>query len=262
MTEGFIKLPRSLEKNLYWVDARPTHIRIFLAILSHSTFEKKEYNIQGNIITLEPLQLCATIRQILDWSGKWVSKNDVEGAIKYFKKVKFLRQEIRHGKTILTICNKEICEEFEKTSQTTSQTEVRHKVERREYKYKDSSKDSSLYFAESNKSDSQKEKIFFDFENKDWSGIQDSDLYRWKETYPAISISIELNKMREWCLSETNARSKKLWRKFINGWLNRANEKAVNFAAAKSSFKSNNQVDRRTKNPDGSPVSSPYDGAF
>lgn len=132
MQDGFIKLPRSLDENPHWVDARPNHIRIFMTIVFRAAFKKMTHNIQGVLIEIQPLQLCATIRQILDWSGKWVSKNDVEGAIRYFTKVNFLRQEVRHGKTIITICNKEICEEFSKASQTTTQTEVRQKSDIKE----------------------------------------------------------------------------------------------------------------------------------
>lgn len=129
---GFISITKELTHKPDWFDARPHHQTVFMAILFRCAFKEIDHNIQGNVIKILPGQLCASFRQIQDWSGKWISKNDVEGAIKYFKRVNFLRQEIRHGKMILTICDSDIYNTLIKSSQTTSQKQVRHKSDIKE----------------------------------------------------------------------------------------------------------------------------------
>ena len=106
--------------------------------------------------------------------------------------------------------------------------------------------------------------IYFSFQDRKFTHIQEQDLSAWKEAYPSIDIQLELKKMVEWCLSnEKKASSKQLWRKFITNWLSNANEKAINKQAFQNSnAKAYNLPDRRTKNIDGTPVSSPYDGMF
>jgi hypothetical protein len=265
MTEGFIKLPRKLLQDPLWKSLSLEYRHIFLILLENMTFQAKKMNDHGQIINLKIGQILLTQRQLVELCDEaTIDRSKIRRALDLFSKLDFSTHITTHTKTLITITHPAVCDllnishdpSFDPTS--TQDRPLNKEIK----KDKNIDKSNDLSFAESNKSDSKKYKIIFDFENQNWSGIQDLDLSRWKEIYPAISIEIELKKMREWVLSDSSAKSKKTWRKFINGWLNRANEKAINFAAAKATFKTNNQVDRRTKNPDGSPVSSPYDGAF
>ena len=67
--------------------------------------------------------------------------------------------------------------------------------------------------------------IGFDFEKWDFVGITENDKNSWTDAYPAISVDLQIKKAREWVKSHPENR-KKLWRKFLNGWLMRAQEKA------------------------------------
>lgn len=128
--QGFVCLAKELGENSDWYDARPAHQTVFMTILLRCAFKEMNHNIQGNSIRIFPGQLCTTIRKLTEWCGKWISKNDVEGSIKYFSKVNFLRQEVRHGKTLITITQPDICKYFKKSNQTTSQTQVRQESDR------------------------------------------------------------------------------------------------------------------------------------
>ena len=76
--------------------------------------------------------------------------------------------------------------------------------------------------------------ISFSFDKQEFENITEQDMKNWKELYPEVDISRELKEMIQWNLSNpTKAKSKKLWRKFILGWLQRSNEKLVNQAAYK-----------------------------
>lgn len=85
--------------------------------------------------------------------------------------------------------------------------------------------------------------ISFSFEKKLFIDIEESDVAKWSTLYPAIDVKREISLMEEWCLANPQkTKSKKLWRKFIIGWLERQNELQINKQAKKdSTYVTNNQ---------------------
>lgn len=74
--------------------------------------------------------------------------------------------------------------------------------------------------------------IAFSFDKRCFENINPKDLEDWKELYPNVDVPRELKEMTQWILANpSKARSKKLWRKFIVGWLQRQNEKSMNRTA-------------------------------
>jgi len=55
--------------------------------------------------------------------------------------------------------------------------------------------------------------------------IKSSDGDLWLEAYPRCDLGRELTKMEQWLLANPAKSRKKLWRKFITGWLSRAEKK-------------------------------------
>ena len=56
--------------------------------------------------------------------------------------------------------------------------------------------------------------------------VQTEDILRWQKTYKDIDVYLELDKMESWCIDYPQKRKTRSGvKKFINGWLNRANEK-------------------------------------
>ena len=56
--------------------------------------------------------------------------------------------------------------------------------------------------------------------------VQNEDILRWQKTYKDIDVYLELDKMESWCIDYPRKRKTRSGvKKFINGWLNRANEK-------------------------------------
>ena len=79
--------------------------------------------------------------------------------------------------------------------------------------------------------------ISYCFENRKFMGIIDRDISHWKELYPGCEVLVELKKMEEWAISNTNkSKTKKKWRTFINRWLEKSNEQALNKEASKASY--------------------------
>lgn len=103
--------------------------------------------------------------------------------------------------------------------------------------------------------------LFFDFEKGQYMGITDIDLAQWKEIYPHIEIHSEIIKSINWLKSNPSKSKKSLWRKFLTGWLQRANDSVENKKAFRFASGGNAQ-DRRTKNKDGTPIASRAEELF
>lgn len=130
--EGFVKLPRSLINDSKWKGLREKYKKVFLTILCHCSYQQRKFSILHNLVTIYPGQLCISIRGLVDlcndgirFKEDLVDKNIVERAVSLFTTLDFVRQEVRHGKTIITITFPEIYEHFQNISETASETKVR-----------------------------------------------------------------------------------------------------------------------------------------
>ncbi len=101
-----------------------------------------------------------------------------------------------------------------------------------------------------------KDSLSFDFEKGEYLGITEKDLVDWKVIYPHIDLKVEIAKSVSWLKSNPSKSNKSLWRKFITGWLQRANDSIENKKAYKAA--SATQADRRTKDANGAPVDAPH----
>lgn len=119
--------------------------------------------------------------------------------------------------------------------------------------------------AKTRSSHSAKNDFYFSHESKKFENISESDLDSFKQAYPEVNVAQEVSRAEQWLLSNPSKSNKKLWRKFLTGWLSRANDKAENRKAYQSqNGRPNNRfgVDRRTRDRYGNPVSSPIDNLF
>lgn len=99
--------------------------------------------------------------------------------------------------------------------------------------------------------------IKFSFDTFTFENISEQDMQSWQALYTSIEVKRELMEMIEWIKSNpSKAKAKKLWRKFILGWLQRSNEKSSNRSAYQSSRQKADisrhqglQNDHRPRNP-------------
>lgn len=63
-----------------------------------------------------------------------------------------------------------------------------------------------------------------DFEKRWWIGIKHADCEVWGNCYPAVDVDTELMRALEWLIANPT-KLKKNYRKFILGWLSRAQER-------------------------------------
>lgn len=106
-----------------------------------------------------------------------------------------------------------------------------------------------------------KDPLSFDFDKWEFVGINETDAAEWRVAYPYIDLHSETIKAKNWLKSNPSKSNKTLWRKFLTGWYARANDTIENKKAFRSAS-SSSQGDRRTKDINGNPVQSQYDGKF
>ena len=105
------------------------------------------------------------------------------------------------------------------------------------------------------------ENLFFNSETLAFEGISLEDRKDWSVLYPNVDLDLELKKATEWLKSNPSKSNKKLWRKFLTGWFARTNDHLENKKAFKDTFKQSS-TDRRTKNMDGTPITSKAENLF
>jgi len=106
-----------------------------------------------------------------------------------------------------------------------------------------------------------KDLLIFNFEKWEFEGITEQDLADWKLMYPHIDIKVETLKASQWLKNNPSKSNKKQWRKYLTGWYGRSNDSIENKKAYRSATGTATQ-DRRTKNKDGTPISSRAEDLF
>lgn len=127
--EGFVKLPRSLWNDPQWKSCRAKYKLVFMTLLFNASYTQKTFNISNNLVSIGPGQFCMSMRNLIDLCNEGikfkedkVDKNIIERSVSLFIKIGFVRQEVRHGKSVFTITYPELYEHFQKQSETDSET--------------------------------------------------------------------------------------------------------------------------------------------
>ena len=103
-------------------------------------------------------------------------------------------------------------------------------------------------------------KLAFCFTSNSFVGITEQDRADWRLAYPSVKLDAELAAMRQWLLGNPAKSHKTLWRKFIIGWLQKAQARAVQTEAYASQAKKGKS--RETFDAQGNSHLKPYEGLF
>jgi hypothetical protein len=188
------------------------------------------------LIDLKPGQLCCSLRQIAEWAQ--LTKNDVERGIDRFSKVKILRQEVIHRKSIITITHKETYDLIINYSETINETKVRQERDKSETQKDNVDKEDKVISIDEAKASSCSESpkkrrskpaddISFDSENKEYIGITKQDLDLWADAFPGVDFAVEMKKSITWILANKKKGNKTNWRKFLNNWFTKAADRSL-----------------------------------
>jgi hypothetical protein len=118
---GFIKIPRSLLRDPLWIDLPSSYKEVFFVILENVYYKPTRFDDHGHLIDLMPGQICISERELLKRCGKFVTRIEVQRAIKRLSCVGYLSQEVRHKKSILTITYSEFYESIKNENAPTSE---------------------------------------------------------------------------------------------------------------------------------------------
>lgn len=233
---GFIKLPRSLLEDPLWKSLPYTYRHVYLTILANVVFKPTIQDDFGVLISLSPGQFLTTERELVRLCDEPdIDKSLVHRALEKFKKLNFSNQTSNHKKTIITISRADILELIEPNFEPNSnQTRTKLEPQKKNDKNDKNDKNNKDIAQTTSSLRNESPDIFFSFSSKNFENISLEDIKSWQEIYPAINAELEIRRMVEWCLSNpTKAKSKKQWRKFITGWMQRNNEEIINKSAYK-----------------------------
>lgn len=290
--DNFVIISRLLRSDEYWLNARPTYQSIFFAILLRMAFYETEQDNGGKKVKVKPFQLYASLNQLAEWTNKWITKDDVEGALKYFSRCNFLLHEVLHRKSLITITQSDICEQILRKSPLKTPPSLLH----------DSSMTPPQNKNEKNEKNEKEEQVLhqsasllgekvvgLDFVN---SEIEQISLKQVAKKPSAKNKKSEVEKISfkdqvflsqeeyeklihfhgeidtEWMLEKLNNYKKANNKKYVSDyaaiqyWVKEALEKSK--CSSGFSTQSHSQIgdSRRTKDIEGKPVESPFKGRF
>lgn len=149
MTSGYIRIPRSLLTDPLWETLSLKHQMIFMKILELACYKPRKFDDHGHIIDLEIGQICISERELKSKCHPQISRIDIQRSYVKLILVGFLRQEVSHKKSVLTITHKDTYDLIKKASEprnepNLSQTRAKLEPETNKGKKVKKEKDTSL----------------------------------------------------------------------------------------------------------------------
>jgi DNA replication protein DnaD len=179
----------------------------------------------GEIITIQPGQFWTCQDNLADRCG--YGRQTIRTALKKLsnKNIDFLTSEPTNHGTLITIKNWDTYQPDEpdnnqQTNQqvTSDQPAANQRLTRTKELIKNDKK------LKKGKKKDNTSALTYDSATRKLINIPDEFINQWKATYPNISIDAELMKMESWLTANPKKRYEN-YKRFINGWLNRENEK-------------------------------------
>lgn len=150
MSNGFIKLPRSLLTSPEWLDLSYEYRHIFMTILVHMAYKPITQNNHGIMMDLQVGELMTTYRNLAKLChDPKIDRNMVDRALKRLNELGFSRheqktrqnpsqnssQKMRQEKTIITVTEPRICELLKLQSESENESELKSEnVKKRDIK--------------------------------------------------------------------------------------------------------------------------------
>lgn len=225
--KGYIPISRSFFDSPFWSEERDySRAEAWLDLIQRSRFEAGVQVVKNSVIELERGEQIASLRY-LGKRWQW-DKGRVGRFITLLEKMGQVRQEMRQGQSVLTLCNYDKYNSSKNgaipLNETPNETRVRQQRDTSETKKKKGNKE--------NKGNTTVDAPAIAWTSTEgWSGVVDKDLDDWKEAYPACDIKRQLASMNQWLLSNPSKAKKKQWRRFITNWMNRTQERGGDMAS-------------------------------
>ncbi len=231
MTEGFVKIYRTLLDDALWQICSPEQKVIMITLLLKANYQTKEWGWNGNKFKVEPGELITSLESIKKDCGKKISLQNIRSALAKFKKYGFLTEEVTKVNRKISILNwekyqttnMETNKEVTKRSQRGNKEVTTNKKDKKEKKEKN--KDISTLARTPKVQAAKAPEIFFNREEERFEGITKKDIELWHDAYPAVDLQTETARAIAWILANKQKGHKSNWRKFLTNWYSRTQDR-------------------------------------
>lgn len=131
---GYFSFPRSISSDPRYKAARLKYQKVLHIILENAAYGKTTHSIGVEVIQIDVGQLCISERWLVNlcndgvkFKDDMVDKNIVRRAVHFFCECGFVRHEVIHDKTLITVTVPEFYSKIKKASEPASEPEVNQK---------------------------------------------------------------------------------------------------------------------------------------
>lgn len=251
--KGWIKTYRKIQECWIWLDKEPFDKRsAWIDLLLTANHSDKKILFNGELITVQRGQILTSIRKLSE-KWKW-SYDKCSRFLKLLIDDGMLQKESDNFRTLLTIVNYEVYQDYTSTvectdegaSRTRTSEQAEHEqVTNKNVKNDKECKEDNNYCSEP-KEDlaSEPAVITLTLNDKSEYPIFQKDIDEWKELYPAVDVMQQLRHMKAWCDSNPAKRkTKRGVKRFITSWLMKEQDKGCRYITPKNN-NSNSVLDK------------------
>lgn len=148
---GYFIIPRSVTSDPRYKSARLKYKHVLQVLFESVAFAPTTHAIGTEVIPIAIGQFCVSVRGLMDlcnmgvkYKEDMVDKNIIERASQFWRKCGFVRQEVRHGKILITITVPDFYDRLKKKTETESETKPRQNRDTKEEDKEDKEDNISL----------------------------------------------------------------------------------------------------------------------
>jgi len=215
--EGYIILSRKIfkSKTFSHLNAIQKLITIYLILMANHKDKQWWDKYHNRFITIKRGSFITSIEQIRKKiNDRLITTQKIRTCVKILKNMQFLTNETASGYSHISIIKYDFY-------QDASRYEARRLTSHQQAPNKPLTINNNVKNVKNRIHSISR--INFNYKTKRWENITEEDIKDWSIINPNCDVKIELEHMRQWLLDDRR-REKKRYRKFIAGWIRRANK--------------------------------------
>ncbi len=188
---GYFIIPRVVTSDPRYKSARLKYQKVLHVLFENVAFAATTHAISTNVIKIKVGQFCVSSRRLAEvcndgvkFDEDLVDKNIIDRAICFWEKCGFVRQEVIHGKSLITITVSEFYDRKKTTSEPTSEPKVSQDRATKEEDQEDKELKKSQSIPVPRPPSARKEKFFVEPDD----GLIDSSLNNFSKDVPQVPV--------------------------------------------------------------------------
>lgn len=220
MSEGYIKLHRSIQDHWLWKDEPYDKARAWIDLILLANHEDVRTSYKGEVITCERGTVNRSISNLSDrW--KW-SRDKTRRFLTLLESDGMVVVNATTNRTTITLVNYDNFQVSPTTDKATNRQRVSQRVDTNNNDKNDKNKEIYPYGY------TKKAETFIELPLNDGTNYEVSvdDIKQFKELYPATDVEQQLRSMKGWLIGNpTKKKTRKGINRFITNWLSREQNK-------------------------------------